>query len=102
MDVWLLVATVAVLILMLVAFFQLHGSQATVANPFEKDCRQGRKPYIHDQKERDSVLFISFPSSKDPEWSRHPGRQDKATCAIVTLANWEWFKEWDGKPVKKR
>ena len=48
------------------------------------------------------LLFISFPSSKDPEWSRHPGRQDKATCAIVTLANWEWFKEWDGKPVKKR
>lgn len=48
------------------------------------------------------LLFISFPSSKDPEWSNHPGRKDKATCAIVTLASWEWFKEWDGKPVKKR
>merc|ERR1711971_1043314 len=48
------------------------------------------------------LLFISFPFSKDPEWSNHPGRKDKATCAIVTLANWEWFKEWDSKPVKKR
>jgi len=66
MDVWLLVATVAVLILMLVAFFQLHGSQATVANPFEKDCRQGRKPYIHDQKERDSVLKQGFAGNKIP------------------------------------
>jgi len=48
------------------------------------------------------LLFISFPSSKDPEWKNHPGRENKATCAIVTLGNWNWFKEWVDKPVKKR
>ena len=48
------------------------------------------------------LLFISFPSSKDPEWRNHPGRSDKATCAIVTLASWEWFKEWKESTVKKR
>merc|ERR1712226_676175 len=43
------------------------------------------------------LLFISFPSAKDPEWVNHPGRENKATCAIVTLANWDWFKQWEIK-----
>lgn len=41
------------------------------------------------------LLFISFPSTKDPNWKQHPGRADKATCALVTLAPWEWFSQWD-------
>lgn len=48
------------------------------------------------------LLFISFPSAKDPEWDNHPGRKGKSTCAIVTLANWDWFKKWETQPVKKR
>jgi len=48
------------------------------------------------------LLFISFPSAKDPEWENHPGREGKSTCAIVTLANWEWFKSWEDKSIKKR
>ena len=48
------------------------------------------------------LLFISFPSAKDPEWDNHPGRKGKSTCAIVTLANWEWFKKWEDKTLKKR
>lgn len=48
------------------------------------------------------LLFISFPSAKDPEWANHPGRENKSTVAIVTLANWEWFKQWEDKPLKKR
>ncbi|XP_023348959.1 putative all-trans-retinol 13,14-reductase isoform X2 [Eurytemora carolleeae] len=48
------------------------------------------------------LLFISFPSTKDPEWANHPGRSDKSTLALVTLANWEWFKDWKDKGVKKR
>lgn len=46
------------------------------------------------------LLFISFPSAKDPTWNdRFPG---KTTCAIVTLANYEWFSKWDGARVGKR
>jgi len=48
------------------------------------------------------LLFISFPSAKDPEWDNHPGREGKSTVAIVTLANWEWFKKWENQQVKKR
>ena len=32
----------------------------------------------------------------------HPGRESKSTCAIVTLANWEWNKKWESKPLKRR
>jgi len=48
------------------------------------------------------LLFVSFPSTKDPHWKDNPGRENKATCAIVTLANWDWFCDWENKPVKKR
>jgi all-trans-retinol 13,14-reductase len=37
------------------------------------------------------MLFISFPSAKDPLWAeKHPG---KSTATIVTFANYDWFKE---------
>ncbi len=48
------------------------------------------------------LIFISFPSAKDPNWSHHEGRKDKSTCAIVTLANWEWYKNWQKNPLKRR
>jgi len=48
------------------------------------------------------LLFVSFPSAKDPEWNNHKGRENKTTCAIVTLANWKWFDKWQDKQVKKR
>ncbi len=25
-----------------------------------------------------------------------------STCAIITLATWEWFKKWENRPMKKR
>lgn len=46
------------------------------------------------------LLFISFPSTKDPTWDeRFPG---KSNCTIVTLGNWEWFKEWEDGRIGKR
>lgn len=46
------------------------------------------------------LLFISFPSTKDPTWEqRFPG---KTTCAIVTLGNFEWFANWENGRVGKR
>ncbi|KAL9967928.1 hypothetical protein ACROYT_G026237 [Oculina patagonica] len=46
------------------------------------------------------ILFISFPSTKDPEWeNRHPG---KTTCTIITLAPYEWFERWENERVMKR
>ncbi|VDN60168.1 unnamed protein product [Dracunculus medinensis] len=37
-------------------------------------------------------MYISFPSAKDPGWSaRHP---NVSTCQIISLANPEWFSEF--------
>lgn len=48
------------------------------------------------------LLFVSFPSAKDPNWNNHLGRENRSTCAIITLANWDWYKKWESKPLKKR
>lgn len=48
------------------------------------------------------LLFISFPSAKDPQWKVNPERQNKSTCAIVTITKWDWFKAWKDNPVKRR
>lgn len=40
------------------------------------------------------LLYISFPSAKDPEWDEtHPGT---STVEILTMAPWEWFEKWEG------
>ncbi len=48
------------------------------------------------------LLFISFPSAKDPHWSKHPGRASKSTCAIITVAKWEWYEKFKNTEPKRR
>ena len=49
------------------------------------------------------MMFISFPSEKDPNWSKgHPERKGKSTVAILTLGRFEWFQRWVDNPVKRR
>ena len=46
------------------------------------------------------VVYVSFPSAKDPDWDKnHPGC---ATMEAITLGRWEWVEKWDKKPWKKR
>ena len=46
------------------------------------------------------LLFISFPSTKDPTWEeRYPG---KTTCVVITLTPFEWFKTWEENKVLHR
>jgi all-trans-retinol 13,14-reductase len=46
------------------------------------------------------VVYISFPSAKDPTWEeRYPGR---ATIDILTLAPYEWFSEWEESKWMRR
>jgi all-trans-retinol 13,14-reductase len=38
------------------------------------------------------MVYISFPSAKDPEWDQHyPG---KSTVEVITLGRHEWFAQW--------
>lgn len=46
------------------------------------------------------LLFISFPSTKDPTWEeRFPG---KSNCTIITLADFRWFQKWEDERIMKR
>lgn len=46
------------------------------------------------------VLFISFPSAKDPDFqARHPGH---STVEVVTLAPYRWFSQWENTRWKHR
>ena len=46
------------------------------------------------------MLYISFPSAKDPEWdARYPG---KSTVEVLTAGPWEPFARWAGTPWQKR
>jgi all-trans-retinol 13,14-reductase len=46
------------------------------------------------------VAYISFPSAKDPDFERRcPGR---ATIEVVTLASYDWFKQWKDQPWRNR
>jgi all-trans-retinol 13,14-reductase len=56
--------------------------------------------YIADPDAPLPVAYLSFPSAKDPDFERrHPGR---ATIDVIGLVPWQWFKQWDGSPWKKR
>ena len=46
------------------------------------------------------VLYVSFPSAKDPDFARrHPGR---ATVEIIAPAPYEWFEPWADSRWKHR
>jgi all-trans-retinol 13,14-reductase len=46
------------------------------------------------------LVYISFPSRKDPSFSkRYPGR---ATIEVLTLASYDWFGKWEQLPWRRR
>ncbi len=56
--------------------------------------------YINNIEQPFPVVYISFPSSKDPDWNnRYPG---KSTIEIITLVPYEIFKAWEDTPWMKR
>jgi all-trans-retinol 13,14-reductase len=56
--------------------------------------------YLEDLNAPFPVVYISFPSAKDPSWSeRYP---NKSTIDIITLVPYEAFAEWDGSRWMKR
>lgn len=58
------------------------------------------KRFTEDYTQEFPVVYISFPSAKDPSWdSRYPGT---ATVEIVAPANFEIFEKWKNEPWGKR
>ncbi|XP_046889006.1 inactive all-trans-retinol 13,14-reductase [Hypomesus transpacificus] len=53
-----------------------------------------------DAPENIPMMFITFPSAKDPEAKkRNPG---KSCMTILTMVKYEWFEEWKDTTVRKR
>lgn len=46
------------------------------------------------------VVYVSFPSAKDPDWHKNHG--ECATMEAITLGRWDAYKAWENKPWKKR
>jgi len=56
--------------------------------------------YLADTNEEFPVVYISFPSAKEPEWqNRYPG---KSTIDIITLVPFELFEKWQDSRWMKR
>jgi len=56
--------------------------------------------YTNDSSAPFPMLFISFPSAKDPEFTlRHPGH---STIEVMTMAPYHWFSEWENTRWKRR
>ncbi len=56
--------------------------------------------YISDAEAPLPVVYVSFPSAKDPSFeTRYPGR---ATVELITLAPFERFETWAGTEWRKR
>jgi all-trans-retinol 13,14-reductase len=71
---------------------------ASAAGACDHDANFAR--FLHDPSEPFPVLYISFPSAKDPEFERnHPGR---ATLEAVVFAPYEWFARWEDSRWKHR
>jgi all-trans-retinol 13,14-reductase len=56
--------------------------------------------YLKDYKAEFPVVYISFPSAKNPKFEeKYPGR---ATIEIISVANYDWFTQWENTGWKKR
>ena len=56
--------------------------------------------FAHNFNAECPVVYISFPSTKDPDWEKnHPGT---STIEAITMAPYDWFKKWKDEPWKQR
>ena len=68
--------------------------------PSDLDHDESVDRYLKNIDTEFPVVYISFPSAKDPNWSnRYPG---KSTIDIITLVPYEIFEPWTGSKWMKR
>lgn len=68
------------------------------ANGYDHDANVAN--YLADPEADFPVVYVSFPSAKDPHWNnRYPNR---ATVDVITLAPYDWFRDWENSQWKRR
>lgn len=64
------------------------------------DHDASQEKFSQDRRADFPVVYISFPSSKDPEWKKN--FPDKSTIEIITMAPYEWFAPWEQERWRNR
>ncbi|XP_055255729.1 all-trans-retinol 13,14-reductase isoform X2 [Moschus berezovskii] len=92
-------------------FICLRGTKKDLGLPtnnyyiyFDKDMDKAMEHYVSRPADEAAahmpLLFITFPSAKDPTWEdRYP---DRSTAIMLVPTSYEWFKEWRDEPQGKR
>jgi all-trans-retinol 13,14-reductase len=76
----------------------LTGTNLWVYPGFDHD--ENLQRFAANQESPLPVVYMSFPSSKDPDFSRrHPG---KSTIEVITLLPYDAFERWGGQRWKHR
>lgn len=64
------------------------------------DFEKSHQNYLKNPNAPFPLVFISFPSAKDPHWqAEKPGL---STIEAVTVAPYEWFRKWEDRSAQKR
>ena len=64
------------------------------------DYEKTLKTFENDPDAPFPIVYVSFPSAKDPEWNKNfPG---KSTIEIVAPAPYSWFEKWENTKWQKR
>ncbi|XP_028710992.1 all-trans-retinol 13,14-reductase [Peromyscus leucopus] len=110
-DVKKQLATVRPGMSMFSVFVCLRGTKEDLKLPstnyyiyFDTDMDKAMQRYVSMPKEKAPehipLIFIAFPSSKDPTWEdRFP---DRSTMTMLVPMAFEWFEEWQEEPKGKR
>uniref|UniRef100_A0A8C8VUW5 All-trans-retinol 13,14-reductase n=1 Tax=Peromyscus maniculatus bairdii TaxID=230844 RepID=A0A8C8VUW5_PERMB len=110
-DVKKQLATVRPGMSMFSVFVCLRGTKEDLKLPstnyyvyFDTDMDKAMQCYVSMPKEKAPehipLIFIAFPSSKDPTWEdRFP---DRSTMTMLVPMAFEWFEEWQEEPKGKR
>jgi all-trans-retinol 13,14-reductase len=76
----------------------LTGTNLWIYPGFDHD--ENVRRFAENRKSPFPVVYISFPSSKDPDFRRrHPG---KSTIEVITLLPYDAFERWGGQRWKHR
>jgi all-trans-retinol 13,14-reductase len=80
------------------AMLDLKGGNLWIYPSFDHDANVER--FARDMDAPFPVVYISFPSAKDPDFQRrHPG---KGTIEAISMIPYETFARWEGTRWKKR
>jgi len=76
----------------------LTGTNLWIHESYDHDANVARS--AADPDAPFPVLFISFPSAKDPQFAlQHP---ERATLEVVTIVPYDWFAHWEDTRWKHR